>query len=376
MFRKTTFAAALALGVAATGAAHAQSAAALGEASKIQRINNWTVGLAGGLLEGTFVRYAADIAKVLDDGDNLRVLPIVSYGAVGNVSDLLYLKGVDAAITQGDVLDYYRTELKIANIDQRIHYVARLFHSEVHIYARQEFSSIKDLEGKKVNFNTTGSAANLTGGIVFDRLGVKVERLFLNNSVALEKMRTGEISAIVHVVGKPNDLFSRFKPEPGFRFLPVEYDRRFMDYYVPTELTSDDYPNLMPAGTKVPTIAIPTLLAVYNWPNESDRYRRVARFIEYFFDRFEQLKQPPYQPKWKEMNLAATVPGWTRYRVAEEQVQRILAKTSENQSREQFEQFLSERGPSAMPRGRAMTNQERDALFRDFSSWQQTRARR
>ena len=27
--------------------------------------NAWTVGLAGGLLEGTFIRYAADIAKVL-----------------------------------------------------------------------------------------------------------------------------------------------------------------------------------------------------------------------------------------------------------------------------------------------------------------------
>jgi len=51
--------------------------------------NAWTVGVAGGLLEGTFIRYAADLAKVLDDGDNLRVLPIVTYGAVGNVNDLL-----------------------------------------------------------------------------------------------------------------------------------------------------------------------------------------------------------------------------------------------------------------------------------------------
>src|SRR5690349_7981737 len=40
--------------------------------------NAWTVGLAGGLLEGTFIRYAADIAKVLDDGDRLRVIPMVT----------------------------------------------------------------------------------------------------------------------------------------------------------------------------------------------------------------------------------------------------------------------------------------------------------
>src|SRR5262249_39857301 len=50
------------------------------EAAKAARINNWTVGLAGGLLEGTFSKYAADLGKALDDGDNLRVLPIISYG--------------------------------------------------------------------------------------------------------------------------------------------------------------------------------------------------------------------------------------------------------------------------------------------------------
>src|SRR3954447_17824432 len=53
--------------------------------------NAWTVGLAGGLLEGTFIRYAADLAKVLDDGDKLRVIPMVTFGAIGNVSDLLNL---------------------------------------------------------------------------------------------------------------------------------------------------------------------------------------------------------------------------------------------------------------------------------------------
>ena len=58
------------------------------ENAKAVRLNNWTIGLAGGLLEGTFSKYAADLGKALDDGDNLRVLPIISYGAVGNVTDL------------------------------------------------------------------------------------------------------------------------------------------------------------------------------------------------------------------------------------------------------------------------------------------------
>ena len=202
----------------------------------------------GGLLEGTFVRYAADLAKALDDGENLRVLPIISYGAVGNVSDLIYLKGVDIAITYSDVLDHFRNVEKIPGIERRVNYIIPMFQGEVHIYVRPEIKTLQDLAGKKVNFNTVGSAANYTGGIVFDRLGIKAERLFQNNSIALEAMRKGEIAAIVHVVGKPNDLFAKMKPEPGFRFLPVEFSEKFEDYYVPAELTTADYPNLIPQG--------------------------------------------------------------------------------------------------------------------------------
>src|SRR5918912_837018 len=173
-----------------------------------------TVIFAGVLLEGTFIRYAADLAKVLDDGDKLRVLPMVTFGAVGNVSDLLNLKGVDVAITQSDVLDHFRRDLKVPNIESKIQYISPLYLAEVHVYARAEIASVRDLEGRKVAFNTPGSAANLTGQVVFQRLGIRVEPVLINNAIALEKMRSGEIAAVVHVVGRPNDLFAKFKPGP------------------------------------------------------------------------------------------------------------------------------------------------------------------
>jgi TRAP-type uncharacterized transport system substrate-binding protein len=297
------------------------------EAAKAARINNWTVGVAGGLLEGTFSRYAADLGKALDDGENLRVLPIISYGAVGNVSDLIYLKGVDIAITYADVLDHFKNVEKIPGIDRRVNYIIPMFQGEVHILVRPEIKTLQDLAGKKVNFNTVGSAANYTGGIVFDRLGIKAERLFQNNAIALEAMRKGEIAALVHVVGKPNDLFAKMKPEPGFRFLPVEFNEKFEDYYVPAELTAADYPNLIQQGESVSTISVPALLAVYNWRPETDRYRRTVRFVEYLFERFEKLRVPPYQGGWKQMNLAGTIPGWTRFPPAQEMLNKPARAT-------------------------------------------------
>jgi TRAP-type uncharacterized transport system substrate-binding protein len=300
------------------------------ELAKAARINNWTVGLAGGLLEGTFVRYAADLGKALDDAENLRVLPIISYGAVGNVTDLIYLKGVDFSITYADVLDHFKNVEKIPGIERKVNYVIPMFQGEVHILARQEIKSLADLAGKTVNFNTVGSAANYTGGIVFDRLGIKTERLFLNNSIAVEKMRSGEIAAVVHVVGKPNDLFAKMKPDAGFHFLPLEFTSKFEDYYVPAELTSADYPNLIQQGQSIETISVQALLAVYNWNKDThvDRYRRCVRFIEYLFARFDTLRAPPYQPGWKQINLAGTVPGWTRFPPAQEQLDKIAAKSA------------------------------------------------
>jgi TRAP-type uncharacterized transport system substrate-binding protein len=336
------------------------------EVAKAARINNWTVGLAGGLLEGTFSKYAADLGKALDDGDNLRVLPIISYGAVGNVTDLVYLKGVDFAITYADVLDYFKNVEKIPGIDKRVNYVIPMFLGHVHIYVRPEIKSFEDLEGKKVGFNTVGSAANYTGGIVFDRLGIKVQRVFQNNALALEAMRSGELAGIVHVVGKPNELFAKFKPEPGFHFLPVEFGSKFEDYYIPSELTAKDYPNLIPEDEVVQTISVAALLAVYSWRPDTDRYRRCVRFVEYLFDRFDKLRGPTFQPDWKEMNLAGTIPGWTRFPPAQEMVNRAAAakvKVDAAVARQQ----AARAAPGSVA--------EQERLFQQFLEWSKQQKR-
>jgi len=332
----------------------ARTAAAVGEGSKVQESNEYTVGIAGGLLEGTNIRFAAEMAKVLDDRPNLRVLPMVTYGALGNVEDLLYLKGVDVTITSADVLDEFIKAGTLANIKERMRYICSFYINEVHVYVRPEIKTLQDLAGKKVSFNTVGSAANLTGGIIFDRLRIPAQRVFINNSVALEQMRTGEIAGVVHVTGKPTDLFAKFKPEPGFHFLPVPYSAELQDYYVPTELTSKDYPNLLRPGENVETVGVPQVLAVYNWPPETARYARVARFVKYFFERFEQFKKPPFHPKWNEINLASSLRGWTRFKAAEDLLKPAAAGAQPlaaprasagaappEQDRQQFEQFRS-----------------------------------
>ena len=111
-----------------------------------------------------------------------------------------------------------------------------------------------------------------------------MEPVYVNNAIAYEKMKTGEIAALIHTVGKPNDLFVKNKNDAGFKFLPVPFDK-FDDFYVPSVFTAEDYPGYVKPGEKVETIGVQAVLAVYNWPRESDRFRRVQRFIEHYFDR-------------------------------------------------------------------------------------------
>jgi len=342
------------------------TAAAVGEGGKVQESNEWTVGVAGGLLEGTNIRFAAEMAKVLDDRPNLRVLPMVTYGALGNIEDLLYLKGVDVTITSADVLDEFVRNGTLANIKNRIRYICSFYINEVHVYVRPEIKTLEDLAGKKVSFNTAASAANLTGGIIFDRLHINAEGVLMNNSIALEKMRTGEIAGVVHVTGAPTDLFAKFKPEPGFHFLPVPYAKVLQDYYVPTALTSRDYPNLLQPGQTIDTVGVPQVLAVYNWPPESERYRRVARFVEYFFKRFDQFRQPPFHPKWNEINLASSLPGWTRFRAAEELLAADAEPPQAGAGKQQFDAWMRAR---AAKTGQRMSDEEAGALFKQFQSW-------
>src|SRR5712672_2870722 len=287
----TRLAALLIVSIALCGSSLAQSrrtrdsqpSVILAERQIRERLNAGTVGLAGGLLEGAPIRFATEIARVVNDGGAVHVLPIVTRGPTENVNDLLYLKGVDAAIINSDSLEEYKSQ--VAQIQQRITYLLNLFPSELHIFVRPEIRSLADLAGKKVNFNTQGTAAAYSGPLIFSRLGIDVEKTFIPHPVALEQMRRGEIAGVVFVTSKPVDAFIKGKWDGGFKFLPVEYGSKFEDYYLPSYLDPTDYPNLIPKGEQIATIAVPTILASFNWRPGSPRYRRVARFVDELFSR-------------------------------------------------------------------------------------------
>jgi TRAP-type uncharacterized transport system substrate-binding protein len=202
----------------------------------------------------------------------------------------------------------------------------------LHVFVRPEIRRLQDLAGKKVNFNTFGTAAAYSGPLIFSRLGIDIDKTFIPHPLALQQMRRGEndVAAVVFITSKPIDAFLRGKWDEGFKFLPVTYDTRFEDYYLPATLEAAEYPALIQSGERVATIAVPTALVSYNWPVGSNRYQRVARFTDNLFSRIDKLQVAGFDPKWKAINLTASVPGLTRNAAAQEWLDR-QARRAERQ---------------------------------------------
>jgi TRAP-type uncharacterized transport system substrate-binding protein len=263
------------------------------------------------------MRFADELGRALNDGDDLRILPVASRGPASNLEELLRLPEIDLAVTQSDALEYFRNERKMPLPAERIRYVTRLPAAELHVTARDSIHTLDDLRGQKVVFGPPGSAAAVTGPIVFRRLAIAVKPVFVDPQEGIRLVKSGDAAAFVGIDTRPGDLWQRIPPYAGLHLLPVAYTKVFADLYAAAEFTSADYPNLISPGERVDTIAVPTVLAVQNLPKSDDRFRRILRFTQYLSARWDRLDEPPFHPGWRSVTLADAVPGWTRFSASE-----------------------------------------------------------
>lgn len=331
----------------------------------VNRINGGRLGIISGGIGGTYIRIATDLASVLDDGDNVRILPIMGKGSVQNVSDILYLQGIDIGIVQSDVLSFMKKQSIHYNLDSRIHYITKLYNEEFHLVASSKFASLQDLAGQKVNFGVTGSGTDMTAQTVFAALGIKVDAVHHDQELALEKIRQGEIAATVYVAGKPAKAVSTLKAATGLHLMPVPYEGKLRETYLPARLTDQDYPDLVKSGESIDTIAVGAVMAVFNWPKDNVRYDRVVKFIDAFFSKFPEFQKAPRHPKWREVNLAAKLPGWQRFSYADEWLAKNRPAPSASMKTD-FKQFVAAQGAGA-----DISQPQLESLFKEFMRWQQ-----
>jgi uncharacterized protein len=203
---------------------------------------------------------------------------------------------------------------------------------------------------------------------LFRTLGIDVQQVSMSQAEAFEKVKSGEIAATATVAGKPVRSVLKLSRNDGLHFVQIPYTKELNQLngdYLPATLSHDDYPELVESG-EVNTVAVGAVLIAYNWPKtNTDRYGRVQRFVDAFFPKIAEFQKPPYHPKWREVNIGATLPGWNRFDAAQAWLDSHAQQASvdDQDSLAEFRQFMARQG-------RANLSQEELAkLYAAFQEW-------
>jgi TRAP transporter TAXI family solute receptor len=342
-------------GLSASHAARAQDHAA----------QTW-LGLIAGPPAASETVLAADMASLFANSADLRVVPMLGDNGAGNLALLLDHPSIDLAFVATDVLAEQAARQK--SLTDRLELVARLSPQEVHLLARSDIGAASELSGKPVGFGPVGSASAAAAATLFKTLGIKVEVVHLDATAAIEQLKHGTISAAVIVGGRPAPLVAAIPITAGIHLLPISFSAPLDAAYLPARLESADYPNLIRAGSDVATIATGIVLLAARTKADPGAQRRLDRFVAALFPRFGELRAEGRHPKWREVNLAASLPGLLRARAAEA----WLATAPEEKPKPMATSLAGGQVP-AQPK--VMSKEQREALFRRFIEWQRDKQR-
>jgi hypothetical protein len=214
------------------------------------------------------------------------------------------------------------------SIEQRVHYITKLYNSEFHLVAKKNIKSLRDLEGKRVSLNRALSATDVAGRTIFKLLNINpiIENIDVETSVKM--VRSGELAAASSFAGAPVAGYAQIQ-DADLHFVPVDEITigkrdylRLLEQFLPSSLGGGDYPRLIGQGQSVPTLASGAMLVAYAWPEGTERAEKIKNFVNAFFENFDKLRQPPRHPKWREVALTAKVQGWTRLKAAQDWIDR------------------------------------------------------
>lgn len=374
----------VALIAASDGVSHLQTALAQQQPApshyeeKRRDVNKNTVSIMGSQAKTAYTEFAEDMQNVLDDpktGD-LRVLPILGRGGGQNVIDVMFLQGIDLGIMERDVIDEFKKKDPVIynNLENRLVYIMKLSNSEMHFFARPEIKKLEDLRGKKVSFYKQLSSSAQAIEIILGACKIEVEPVYLDTELGAEKLRSGEIAAVGRISAAPHGALSGFTAKDG-HFLPLDEESlppgcyaKLMKTYLPAILKREHYPKILAEDESVPTVAGATLLATYNFAPGTERYQTVEKFVNKLFDNIGKFRDGPRHPKWKEVNLAADVPGWKRFKPAQEWINaRVAAKGADptDDLKAAFDRFLELRAKQGQP----LTAAQKQTLLNEFTKW-------
>jgi TRAP-type uncharacterized transport system substrate-binding protein len=342
-----------------------------------EKLNGGTVSIITGQPGYLSSRLASDLSAVLDEGDNLRVLAIAGRGAISDLIDTLLLRGIDLAVVPADVLEYVENENLLPTLKTKLRFVSRLYNKAAHLVAGSGIKSLADLKGKKVNVVSNYHGSFVAANNVFKNTNIEFVPVFLDQRLALSRVRSGEIAATLIMSGRPNPLLDEIRDPGPLKLIDIPFSDALPKTYFPIELTSADYPDLILPGQTIKTIATPSIMMVYDFPQNNPRRAKITRFIDAFLGRLPDLQRAPRHPRWRDVNLGAAIAGLVRYQSVATwlttnkpptAVVRTTPKKGRRSVQDLFKQFIA--SESASGGAEQLLRLNKPELFARFKVWQ------
>jgi len=265
--------------------------------------------------KGTYIQIGRDIAKLGEVcGRQLNV--VESAGSLENFAAVRNRPNTQFGIVQSDVLEYLKTyeaaDQEIQRAVRGVRIMFPLYNEEIHLIAKKEIATARDLAGRKVGVGKVDSGTYLTATLVLDILRItNAERVTNSTDEDFEKLMAGEIDALFYVAGAPTKLFESDRIDgEKFHLVPLD-EGPLKATYVPATLNADTYPF---QKQPVNTVAVKAVLMTYDYRERGNNYQResckaVSDFASFILSNLDELKQGGH-PKWQSVDLTDLPPGW------------------------------------------------------------------
>jgi TRAP transporter TAXI family solute receptor len=290
----------------------------LNAAEELDGLNQYRINMLTGSSQSIHARIGADIARVINGQNGLRIVPYLSAGSVQNLDDLMAHDSIELALINSDVLVSRRVQAPDDFRLRDVNYFARLFTNEMHLIARNQsgITNISDLNNLRVAAGETGSGTFLTASLLLRSMGIQSRVIAVPEEEALRSLANGTVDAVFVLAGTPARSLHMIKEDAGLHLVNIPLSRDLESVYGSEVFTSKDYPNLVQKNP-VTTITVDVILAGYgDLIANSAKHLKLASFVEALEGGIDQLRTEPNHPKWSEFIFSDIVQGWKRNKAA------------------------------------------------------------
>lgn len=203
--------------------------------------------IASGSAGGTYYPMAGLIANAVSNPPGSRPcekrgscgvpgLVAIAMSANGSVANVNAIQSgtVDSGLAQSDVTYWAYTGTGVFDGKPpltKLRALANLFPEHIHVVVRKDspFQQVTDLKGKRIGIGLQASGAKVGAVLILEAHGMKenvdYEAEYLNSQQSIDRMRDGQLEAMITVTGYPQAAIAELATTVGARLLPIAADK-------------------------------------------------------------------------------------------------------------------------------------------------------